>query len=110
MAATYPGDPASSAAPKHRAYGGVLAAIALALVAGGCASLGAPVERKAPVATKITDLAAQQRGNDVVLTFSVPEQTPDGRPLAAPPAIEIYRDLASATPASGTAQRNASTD
>lgn len=96
--------PATQAPVKElRAYAGVLAVVALALFAGGCASLGAPVERKAPVAAPITDLAAQQHGNDVVLTFSVPQQTVDGRPLTSTPAIEIYRSIQSTSQSAGGA-------
>ena len=34
-----------------------------------------------------------QAGNDVVLTFTLPQQTVDRRPLQQLPAIEIYRDF-----------------
>lgn len=58
-----------------------------------CASPGEPVERKAPIPASITDLAAEQSGNDVVLTCTVPRETVDHRPLAELPAIEIYRAI-----------------
>jgi hypothetical protein len=57
----------------------------------GCASPGDPVERKPPVPTAIEDLSAEQSGNTVVLTFTLPRETVERRPLKQPPAIEIYR-------------------
>jgi hypothetical protein len=60
---------------------------------GGCAAPGEPYERKPPTPAAITDLAVSQTGNDVVLTFTLPEQTADRRPLQRVPEIEIYRDF-----------------
>jgi fibronectin type 3 domain-containing protein len=57
----------------------------------GCAAPGEPVERKPQVPTAIADLAAQQQGNDVILTFTKPKETVERRPLKQTPAIEIYR-------------------
>jgi hypothetical protein len=56
-----------------------------------CAAPGEPIERKPQVPTAITDLAAQQQGNDVILTFTLPKDTVDHRPLKKTPAIEFYR-------------------
>jgi hypothetical protein len=58
----------------------------------GCASPGEPLERKPPAPTAVTDLAAEQSGNDVLLTFTLPKETVDHRALDQAPAIEIYRD------------------
>jgi hypothetical protein len=63
------------------------------LAAAGCASPGEPVERKPPIPSTISDLAADQAGNDVVLTCTVPKETFDHNPLAASPAINIYRAI-----------------
>ncbi|HEY4710160.1 MAG TPA: hypothetical protein VIH46_08325 [Candidatus Acidoferrales bacterium] len=60
---------------------------------GGCAAPGDPYERKPPTPAAITDLAVTQAGNDVVLTFTLPEQTADRRPMQRLPEIEIYRDF-----------------
>jgi hypothetical protein len=57
----------------------------------GCAAPGEPAERKPLVPTAITDLAAHQQGNDVILTFTLPKDTVDHHPLKKTPAIEIYR-------------------
>ena len=62
-------------------------------VFAGCAAPGEPYERKPPTPAAITDLTAAQTGNDVVLTFTMPQQTADRRPLEQLPEIEIYRDF-----------------
>jgi len=56
-----------------------------------CAAPGEPIERKPQVPAAITDLAARQQGNDVILTFTLPKDTVEHRPLKKTPAIEIYR-------------------
>src|ERR1700733_4711446 len=56
-----------------------------------CAAPGEPIERKPQVPTAIIDLAAQQQGNDVILTFTMPKDAVDHRPLKKNPAIEISR-------------------
>lgn len=69
-------------------------AIVLSLLGmAGCASPGEPVERRSPIPTTITDLSAEQSGNDVVLTCAIPRQTVEGKPLEEPPAFEIYRAI-----------------
>lgn len=82
-----------------------LIALAGALVFAGCASPGEPVERRPPVPQSVSNLAAQQVGNSVALTFTVPKETVDRRPLDRSPAIEIFRDFEPAPPstAPGTA-------
>jgi hypothetical protein len=69
----------------------------------GCAAPGEPIERKPQVPTAIADLAVQQQGNEVILTFTMPKETVEHRPLKQPPAIEIYRKFepvpSSASPA-----------
>jgi hypothetical protein len=78
-----------------------LFSIFLSLLLASCASPGEPIERRPPVPTAITDLAAQQSGNTVVLTFTLPRETVQHRPLKQPPSIEILRSLSAARP-SGT--------
>ncbi len=41
----------------------------------------------------VTDLSASQSGNSVVLTFSLPKEALDHRPLKNPLTVEIYRDF-----------------
>jgi hypothetical protein len=66
------------------------------LLLGGCAAPGEPMERRPPVPQAITDLAAEQFGNDIILTFTLPKETVDHRNLKQAPAIEIYRDFKAA--------------
>lgn len=74
---------------------------ALSIFAVGCAAPGEPLERKPPVPAAVSDLAAQQSANTVVLNFTLPTETVDHRPLKTPPAIEIYRDFVPSAPAAG---------
>lgn len=72
---------------------------AFALVSGGCASPGEPLERRPPVPTAVSDLAAHQSGNNVILSFTLPTETTQHLTLARLPEIEIYRDFTPVTPA-----------
>ena len=67
------------------------AALFLALL--GCAAPGEPRARRPPVPEAVTDLAARQAGDGVVLTFTLPRNTVEHQPMAEPPAVEIYRGL-----------------
>jgi len=71
----------------------------MAALFAGCGAPGEPVERKAPTPTAITDLAATQQGDNVILTFTLPKESVEGRELKQPPAIEIFRDFQAAPPA-----------
>jgi len=68
---------------------------ALVLEAGGCGVPGEPQTRRPVVPSAITDLAAHQAGSGVVLTFTLPKASIEGRPLWEHPAIEIYRRFSS---------------
>lgn len=59
----------------------------------GCGVPGEPTERKPPIPTAVTDLAASQEGDNVILTFTLPKDSIEGRELKQPPAIEIFRDF-----------------
>ena len=72
------------------------------LCASGCASPGEPSERRAPVPAAITDLAAVQQGNDVILAFTLPNETIDKHPLKKTPTVEIYRSIAPSSAAAAT--------
>src|ERR1700722_6384990 len=76
---------------------------AVAGILAGCAAPGEPIERKPPVAQPISDLMAQQTGNGVSLTFTVPHETTERRPLSQPMAIEIFRDFAAPSSANSKA-------
>lgn len=61
------------------------------LVAAGCGAPGEPVPPSPPVPVAVTDLAAQQAGDGVELSFTLPAKTVAGDRLAAPPAAEFLR-------------------
>lgn len=73
-----------------------------ALTFAGCAAPGQPITRRPPAPTPISDLSARQVGNSVSVTFTLPKQTVQGRPLTAPPQIDIYRQF---VPAPAATQR-----
>ena len=72
--------------------------IFLFVFAVGCASPGEPIERRPPTPTAVTDLAAYQSGDTVVLTFTLPRETVQHRPLKQSPDVEILRKLSPASP------------
>jgi len=57
----------------------------------GCGAPGEPTPPSPAIPARITDLAAQQTGDAVLLTFTLPTKTVSGERLAEPPAIEILR-------------------
>jgi hypothetical protein len=71
----------------------ILTPVLAAAIFAGCASPSEPVSRKPPTPEAVTDLAVEQSGNDVLLTFTIPKDTVDQRPIDQTPAIEIYRDF-----------------
>jgi hypothetical protein len=61
------------------------------------ASCAAPAEPQPPhpvVPAVVTDLAARQRGDGGLLTFTPPSKNVEGERLAAPPSMEILRGFA----------------
>ena len=73
----------------------------IAVLAVGCAAPGQPITRRPPAPTPISDLSAHQVGDSVSVTFTLPKQTVQGRPLTAPLQIDIYRQF---VPAPAAAQ------
>jgi hypothetical protein len=65
--------------------------LSLALLACGCGAPGEPTPPSPAVLVAITDLAAQQTGEAVQLTFTMPSETVSGERLAGTPAVEILR-------------------
>jgi hypothetical protein len=63
----------------------------LFLLAGGCGAPGEPTPPSPPVPVAVTDLAAQQAGDAVQLTFAIPLKTVAGERLTETPSIEILR-------------------
>ncbi len=61
------------------------------LVLLGCGAPGEPTPPSPPVPVAVTDLSAQQAGDAVQLTFTLPSKTITGDKLAEPPTVEILR-------------------
>jgi fibronectin type 3 domain-containing protein len=84
-------------APGERSPGRADAALSLLLAAmiglAGCAAPGAPRAPSDLVPESVTDLRAHQAGTSVVLHFTLPREATDGKSLAGPPRIEIYRQF-----------------
>jgi hypothetical protein len=74
----------------------LISPLALSIFLGACAAPGEPLERKPLVPLAVSDLSVAQAGNDVIVTFTLPRETVDHRPLPEVPAIEIYRDFEAA--------------
>src|SRR5437016_2139916 len=70
-----------------------LAALPLlgAALLAGCGAVGDPVPRHPITPQRVTDLAAHQQGDAIVLTFTMPGTSTDEDPLATLPTVEIYR-------------------
>ena len=76
-----------------------------AILLAGCAAPGEPTARHPIIPQAVKDLSARQQGNGVVLTFTVPSESTDKKPLGGLPAVEIYRSA----PAPGNAATNKAT-
>ena len=74
---------------------GLLLAASAALA--GCAVPGEPIARHPVVPDPVKDLTAQQRGDAVVLSFTLPKNSTDQKPLGAVPTAEVYRSTLSST-------------
>src|SRR5713226_6481978 len=72
-------------------YFGIRFSLFILLLAGGCGAPGEPTPPSPPVPVAVTDLAAQQAGDAVQLTFTMPPKTVAGEHLAETPAIKILR-------------------
>jgi hypothetical protein len=68
-------------------------AAAFSLLASGCGAPGEPVPPSPPIPTAITDLAGQQTGDGVTLTFTTPGKSVTGEKLTNVPTMEIVRGL-----------------
>ncbi len=71
-----------------------------ALFAAGCAAPGEPTPPKPILPVAVTDLAAHQQGDAVILTFTLPTNSTEHEPLGEPPAVEIFRGMLAANEAS----------
>ncbi|HXR33571.1 MAG TPA: hypothetical protein VN830_07680 [Verrucomicrobiae bacterium] len=80
-------------APKQRSpYFPILLILLLVLsVASGCGAPGEPLPPSPPIPTAISDLTAQQAGDAVLLTFTMPKKSVRGESLKEVPTLEILR-------------------
>jgi hypothetical protein len=74
-----------------RALGGILLAVCICCIPGGCGAPGEPTPPKPIIPKPVTDLSAHQLGGNVVLNFTLPTQSEGGDRLVGPPSIEIFR-------------------
>src|SRR5882762_11262920 len=70
---------------------GVAAAFVFLLLAAGCGAPGEPTPPSPPVPVAVSDLAVQQAGEAVQITFTLPAKTLAGERLTDTPAAEILR-------------------
>jgi len=98
-----PSHTAQASTPSASIFNFLVSIFALAVFVAGCAAPGEPIERKARAPTPVADLAATQRGNEVALTFTLPKESVDRRPLKQSPTIEIYRGFTPAPVGAGAA-------
>ncbi len=70
------------------------------MLTAGCATPGTPRPPERQVPEPVTDLRVHQSGNTLVLHFTVPDLSTDGRKLSGAPRVEIFRlvEFAPATP------------
>ncbi|MBV8201041.1 MAG: hypothetical protein JOZ15_10510 [Acidobacteria bacterium] len=71
----------------------VVAALVAALAAAACGKEGPPTPPLRAVPAPVKDLAAHQRGNRVLLSFSYPQTTPGGQALNGVTKVEIYEAI-----------------
>jgi hypothetical protein len=76
---------------KGISYLGIRLSLFVFFLAGGCGAPGEPTPPSPPVPVAVTDLSAQQAGDGVQLTFTMPPKTVAGERLTETPAIEILR-------------------
>lgn len=73
-------------------YFSLFAPLLLALcMATGCGAPGEPLPPSPPIPVAITDLTAQQAGDAVLLTFTMPKKSVRGERLKEVPALEVLR-------------------
>jgi hypothetical protein len=90
---THSAEHALSSGRPRLPFFGCLARCSLAAFLGlaACGTPGDPTPPRVPVPEAITNLAAQQQGDKVVLNFSLPAKSTDGESLTDLPELEILR-------------------
>ena len=83
---------------RNSSFAFLLAVIlSFTLLESSCATPGDPQPPRPIVPAAVTDLAARQRGDGGLLTFTVPTKDVEGERLVAEPGIEILRGFAPAS-------------
>ena len=67
------------------------ALVVVVLAGGGCAAPDEPTARSIVLPQAIANLQGHQQGAEVILSFTLPTETTDNKPMAMPPTIEIHR-------------------
>jgi hypothetical protein len=65
--------------------------LAIPFLAAGCGAPGEPLPPSPPIPVAVDDLAAQQSGDAVLLTFTMPGKSTIGQRLTEMPTLEILR-------------------
>ncbi|MDE3178451.1 MAG: hypothetical protein KGM47_02225, partial [Acidobacteriota bacterium] len=92
--------PVSIARPSRGTACGLAFVFAAACFLGGCAAESPPTPPRIETPARITDLKIVQVGHTLVLTFTEPTRTTDGRRLTKPIGVDLFRNAGPAPPAS----------
>ena len=76
-----------------RAFAAPIAAAVMLSALAGCGAPGLPDARHPITPQPITDLAARQQGDAVILNFTLPANSTDQKALAASIATEVTKSL-----------------
>jgi hypothetical protein len=69
--------------------GGFWLAVAAALFTAGCGYIGEPLPPLANVPARVTDLAAVQRGSHLIVQFTIPDLTTEGKAIKDPVKLDL---------------------
>lgn len=75
-----------------------VAVLAILLSLVGCGYVGDPLPPAARIPAPVLDLAAVQKGADVEISFTLPEQTTEGLPITKPGTIDLRAGVFSEAP------------
>jgi Fibronectin type III domain len=76
-------------ARQRTASAGELGVLLFAIFLSGCGYIGDPLPPLANIPARITDLAAIQRGSRIIVHFTPPEQTTEGRAIKTPLTLDL---------------------
>src|SRR5205085_353053 len=67
----------------------VLVLLASALLWSGCGYIGEPLPPALHIPQRVADLSAAERGDRIIVTFTVPTQTTDALAIGSPLTMEV---------------------